>query len=97
MSEHDAITKELIKLAEENGQLNAKIDALHRMIDKQDTEAEESYVVSTIPTSYVRVIFGWKLCDGAKNARIEREARIAKIREEMEREDARMDERAGRY
>lgn len=80
MNEHDALIKETLKLANENGQMLSKIDALHRMVDNADAEAEDSYVVSKIPTSIVRELFGWGVCDRAKNARIEREARLERYR-----------------
>ena len=70
----DEIMEELVKLAQENGQLLAKIDALHRIVDDAETTKAANIIGGDIKPELIRNIFGWKMCDRAKNALIEREA-----------------------
>lgn len=62
-------------------ELVSQLAVLRRLIDKEDTNFEKSdhefRVSALIYTDVIRMIFGWGLCDAAKNARIEREAEKA--------------------
>lgn len=70
----DEIMEELVRLAQENGQLLSMIDALHRIVDDAETSKAANIIGGDIKPELIRNIFGWKKCDRAKNALIEREA-----------------------
>ena len=70
----DEIMEELVRLAQENGQLLSLIDALHRIVDDAETTKAANIIGGDIKPELIRNIFGWKMCDRARNALIEREA-----------------------
>jgi len=71
------------------GAISARVDALHKFVDTEDTRSAESnsmYHTPSIDTNAIRMIFGWDECYDAIKIRREREAR--------EKEDAGADDRA---
>ena len=84
MDDRTELTKKLVALAEENGRLMAQIDALHRIVDHSETVKSENIIGGDIDPKLIRSVFGWSMCDSAKNALIEREAWFAAKKKEMQ-------------
>lgn len=74
----------------ENGTMDAQIEMLRRVVDREDIDtAERGYTskVASVNTDLIRDIFGWVLCHEAREARERKEAEKAKAEQTDERSD----------
>lgn len=76
--------EELIKKAERLAAIEAKIEALHKMVDTEETRTVRRGYGIDIEIETIRDLFGWPMCDAARNARIEYEAEKARKAKEEE-------------
>jgi hypothetical protein len=83
MDNRTELMKKVVDLARENGELLAKIDVLHRVVDDAETEKSANIIGGDIDPVLVRNVFGWPMSNRAKNALIEREAWFAAKKKEM--------------
>ncbi len=74
----------------ENGMMDAQIDMLHRVVDREDIDsASHGYAdgLAYIKTDIIRDIFGWEVSYVAREMRKTKEAEKAKAEQTDERSD----------
>ena len=74
--------EKFMEIAEKLAVLEAEVTLLHRMVDAEETRTMRRGYSRDIDTETIRDVFGWAMCDEAKNAGIEYEAAKAAKEEE---------------
>ena len=73
-----SLVQDLIALQSRLSMLEEQIEILHRYVNTEEIRrADRGYSTSSIYTEDIRRIFDWSVCNHAKNAKIEREAKKA--------------------
>ena len=68
----------------ENGKINAQIDVLHNLLDREEVRCAERGYSAVIDTKVIRSIFGWSECHEVREIRQRKEAEKAKAEQNDE-------------